>query len=330
MTLLRIAFATWWATVLVLTRRPFRGAKVEGWSWRQEILADSLRRIVKVIEVVPIPRIRRLILPAPIRWRRRRQVEMTRGRLAGRDMLSVTPKGWRPGQGTMLYLHGGGYAICSHRSHRDLITRYALAGHMRVIAPNYRLAPEHPYPAALEDALAAVEALITQGVEPACLFIGGDSAGAGLSVATLLQLKDQNGPQLAGAILLSPWVDLTLSTPSVQDTSGLCYLTRQILDRFAGLYTGDASASDPLISPVNGSLAGLPPLLVMVGDSELIRDEGVMLAERAKAAGVSCQLRLEPGMLHAWLGFAPLIPDGAQAFDALATFVHTHRPTSTA
>jgi acetyl esterase/lipase len=220
----------------------------------------------------------------------------------------------------ILYLHGGGYCLGSINASRDLIARLAQATRRRVLAIDYRLAPENPFPAALEDALAACDWLRQQGVAPSRLLLAGDSAGGGLAVATLIALRDADLPLPAGAICFSPWVDLALTGPSAH--SGAVadpMLTASILARYAAACAGETPLTHPLLSPLYADLRGLPPLLIQVGTREILLDDAVRLARRAEEAGVSVALQKWEGLFHVFQ-FAPFLPESRQALALVADY----------
>jgi acetyl esterase/lipase len=191
----------------------------------------------------------------------------------------------------VLYLHGGGYVIGSPRSHRHLAAAVAAAGQASALLLDYRRAPAHPSPAAVDDATAAYRWLLDQGIAPGHIVIGGDSAGGGLTVATLLALRDARLPLPAGGVCISPWVDLTFSGASYRTRAAVDpIVTRPGIDEMARAYFGATSARAPLASPLFADLRGLPPLLIHVGSDEVLLDDAVQLADRAKAAGVDATL----------------------------------------
>jgi len=185
-------------------------------------------------------------------------------------------------QPVFFFLHGGGYSAGSCRTHRELAARLSLTSGVRVLLIDYRLAPEHPFPAALEDAVAAYQWLLSQCIAPEQIVIGGDSVGGGLAMATLLWLRDQKLPLPAAGVLLSPWLDLALTGDSLQNRAALDPLCSYEGLRFAAkLYLGDTDAQNALASPLYGDLQGLPPLLIQVGDHEVLLSDATRLAERA-------------------------------------------------
>lgn len=227
----------------------------------------------------------------------------------------------------LLYLHGGGYTIGSPRSHRHLAAAIGRAAGASVLLPDYRLAPEHPFPAAVEDAVSAYRALLDRGHAPARTVIAGDSAGGGLTVATLLALRDRKLPLPAAGVCISPWVDLTCSGASYgEKASSDPIVTREGVSEMARAYLGAADARAPLASPLFADLAGLPPLLIHVGSEEVLRDDAVALADRAKAAGVDATLEIWPDMVHVWHWFLPMLDEAGAAVDGIGRFIYRHTP----
>jgi phosphinothricin tripeptide acetyl hydrolase len=223
---------------------------------------------------------------------------------------------------TLLYLHGGGYALGSPLSHRDMVGGIADAAHARVFLADYRLAPEHPFPAAVDDAVAAYEGLLEAGVDPAKLCIAGDSAGGGLTVATLVALRDRKLPLPAAGICISPWADLTCSSGSMTSMAEADPMLRpDALRWMGGLYLNGQDPKSPLASPVYADLKGLPPLLIQVGTEEALYDDAITLSRVARDAGVDATLEVWEGMMHVWHLMAKLVPEGRQAIQVIGAFV---------
>jgi len=223
------------------------------------------------------------------------------------------------------YLHGGGYTLGSINTHREIISRLSRAARARALAIDYRLAPEHPFPAAVEDSTAAYRWLLAIGVDPARLVIAGDSAGGGLTVATLVALRDAGDPLPAAAVCLSPWVDLeglgeSMTTRAEVDPM----VQREELLQHVKAYLGDAHPRTPLAAPLYADLRGLPPLLIQVGTAETLLDDSTRLAERAKAAGVDVVLEPWDDMIHVWQFCAAILPEGQQAIDRIGEFIRKH------
>lgn len=238
----------------------------------------------------------------------------------------VAPAEWLRPPGAVagrvvLYLHGGGYVIGSPRSHRHLAAAIAAAGQASALLLDYRLAPEHPYPAAVDDATAAYRWLVDQGIAPGHIVIGGDSAGGGLTVATLLALRDARLPLPAGGVCISPWVDLTCSGGSYRTKAAVDpIVTRTGVEEMARAYLGSSAARTPLASPLFADLRGLPPLLVHVGSDEVLLDDAVQLADRARSAGVDATLEVWDRMIHVWHWFLPMLDEAQAAVDGIGRF----------
>jgi acetyl esterase/lipase len=254
-------------------------------------------------------------------WRER--LPQPRGLTITEDFVGGIPGEWvarRPTQTTMLYLHGGGYFACSPKTHRPITGAYARHG-LRVFAADYRLAPEHPFPAALDDALAAYRGLLDLGLDPKRLVIGGDSAGGGLALGMLLAAKAADLPMPACALLFSPWTDLagtgeSLVTNRIRDPM----LVSERLREGGDIYLNGADPKNPFASPLYGNLAGLPPLLIQVGDGEILRDDSTRLAARARQAGVTVSLKIWPGMPHVWQISQGFLPEARDALNEAAAF----------
>lgn len=223
----------------------------------------------------------------------------------------------------LMYLHGGGYVFGGPDSHRDIGWRLARAAGMRVLMVDYRLAPEHPFPAALEDATNCYRWLLDEGYEPGSVAIGGDSAGGGLSVALLINLRNLGLPLPAACILLSPWTDLSMSGDSMARNEALDpMLSKAILDKMAEYYLGKRDRRAPLASPLFGDLSGLPATYVQVGSLEVLRSDAERLADKIREAGGEVMLEVWPGMFHVFQVFAARVPEGRQAIEKLGEFLH--------
>ncbi|HXG27947.1 MAG TPA: alpha/beta hydrolase [Nevskiales bacterium] len=234
------------------------------------------------------------------------------------ECLSVPQSGAR----TLLYLHGGGYCVGSPRTHRGLAAHLARACGATAYVPDYRLAPEHPHPAALEDALACYRALLAQGVNPAQLVLGGDSAGGGLALATAVAIRDAQLPLPAALVLISPWTDLTLSGDSARThTRRDPMLSSAIGALWSRLYLGKYPPDHPACSPLFASLTGLPPMLIQVGSEEILLSDSLRLAQRAQAAGVTVRLSRYAGMWHDFQAHAGLLHESDRAMTEVGDFV---------
>jgi len=223
------------------------------------------------------------------------------------------------------YLHGGGYVVGSINTHRELASRLARASKARVLILGYRLAPENPFPAAVEDSVTGYLWLVSSVVGPARVVIAGESAGGGLTVATLLALRDAGEPLPAAAVCISPWVDLECLGESIVTKADVDpLLQRDSLLMMARNYLGDADPRTPLASPIHADLTGLPPLLIQVGTAEVLLDDARRLAEKAESAGVEVVLEPWEDMIHMWHSFAAMLPEGQQAIDRIGEFVLKH------
>jgi acetyl esterase/lipase len=220
---------------------------------------------------------------------------------------------------TLLYLHGGGYFACSPKTYRPITSSFALAG-FRTFVPDYRLAPEHRFPAGLEDAIAAYRGLL-QDHAPHQLVVAGDSAGGGLSMALLLALRERGIPLPAAAALFSPLTDLAGTGESIRANSTRCAMfNHESVGRAAQYYLGEGDRCAPLASPLYADLQGLPPLLIHVGTDETLLDDSRRLAERAERAGVKTQLKVWPAVPHVWQLFQGWIPEGRSSLREAGMF----------
>jgi len=225
----------------------------------------------------------------------------------------------------LLYFHGGGYVMGSINTHRAMVARLARAARARALLIDYRLAPENPFPAAVEDATATYRWLLAQGRQPRKIALAGDSAGGGLTLATLLALRDARTPLPACAVPISPRTDLEGTGTSVKTKASRDPMVRETdLRRYAALYAGNADPRNPLISPLHGDYRGLPPLLIQVGEAEIILDDSTRVAELAKQAGVQVDLEVWDEMVHVWHVFAKLLPEGQQAIEKVGSYVSSH------
>jgi len=226
---------------------------------------------------------------------------------------------------TILYLHGGGYVIGSPATHRGLAERLSKAAAARVLVIDYRLAPEHPFPAAVEDATTAYRWLLASGQAAGSIAVAGDSAGGGLTVATLVALRDAGAALPAAGVCLSPWVDMEGIGASMTARAGRDPMVqKEGLLGMAGLYLQGADPRSPLAAPLYADLHGLPPLFIQVGTSETLYDDATRLADRAKAAGVKVTLEPWDDMIHVWHLFAEALPEGQKAIDRIGEFVRQH------
>jgi monoterpene epsilon-lactone hydrolase len=222
----------------------------------------------------------------------------------------------------VLYLHGGGG---SPKSHRSLLAQLSIDTGLSVWAPDYRLAPEHPFPAAVDDALATYKGLIDSGIAAANISIAGDSAGGGLTLATLVAARDKGLPMPACAVCISPWTDLTVSGESHKTRASRDPIVRQPgIGNMAKAYAGAADLKTPLVSPLFADLKGLPPLLIQVGTEETLYDDTTRLIARAEEAGVEVSAERWGGMIHVWHIFHAMLSEGRDAIARIGSFVKEH------
>ena len=222
----------------------------------------------------------------------------------------------------LLYLHGGGYAIGGIATHRDLAARLSGASRSRSLVLGYRLAPEHPFPAAVDDAVAAYRWIVEEGIPPARVALVGDSAGGGLALATALALRDTGEAQPAAIVCFSPWVDLALTGESLRTRADReIVLSPQWLGARAEQYLDGADRRGPLASPLYADLVGMAPLLVLVGTDEVLFDDATRLVRRAADAGVEATLQVFDDCFHLWMVFAPFAPESGQAVERAGEFL---------
>lgn len=221
--------------------------------------------------------------------------------------------------GIILYLHGGAYAVGSVNVHREFLARLAIACQMKVLAIDYRLAPENPFPAALQDALAAYQCLISQGYDPSNIVIAGDSAGGGLAIAMLISLRDDELPLPACAVCLSPWLNLAYIGEKSNNNKDP-FLNPTLLSLYARYYVGEGDATNPLVSPSFADLRGLPPLLIQVGTNEILLEEIQQFCGKARQANVEVSLDCWQGMFHVFQ-IIPILPETKLSLEKIATFI---------
>lgn len=250
------------------------------------------------------------------------------------DVQKITIKGlnaeWLSGSEIrndqiILYLHGGAYTMGSCDSHRALAARISRASTMRLLLLEYRLAPEFPFPAALDDAVTGYQWLLENGIDPKNIALVGDSAGGGLVIATAVSLRDK-GQSLPGAIAcLSPWTDLELTGESITTKVDKdIVLTIEYLRSSAARYVRNNDYCAPLISPLYADLSGLPPMLIHVGEYEILLSDSIRLVDRARNAGVNATLKVWKGMWHEWHGFAEYVPESRRAIEEIGDFLRKH------
>ncbi|WP_194896805.1 alpha/beta hydrolase [Catenulispora pinisilvae] len=300
------------------------------WQQRRDLEA-MLQKEAHEPEPLPIEQLREGFAAMMAQFPAPEDVRSTPTELGGRPALRVEPEG-EPRPGTILYLHGGSWVLGSPATGfvntANLVTRTRVAA----ISLDYRLAPEHPFPAAVDDCLAAYRALLDAGTDPATIVFAGDSAGGGLSVSTCLAARAAGLPQPAAIVAFSPGVDLTRAGASMvtrQDRDP--YFTREGFGHTTAMYLGDQDPAQPLLSPaVYADLTGLPPMLLQVGTNELLLDDAVRLAARATEADVDVILDVTAAVPHVFQAFGPALDEAGRALDRAALFISQHLGVSAA
>ena len=327
----RVAGAVTSALMLGIVRRVARGPLVPSWTWGAELRVVAIRALIRASRNSGLAgQARRLEarFDPPVPRHLRGVLSVERDELGGRPGEWIIRKG-AEGEltdlATILYLHGGAYVAGSPASHRHFTSRLTWTAHARTYVPDYRLAPEHPFPAAVDDAEAAYRALVDSGVDPAHLVLAGDSAGGGLACSLLLRVRAAGLPLPAGAVLFSPYTDLEHSGPSIRTNAPTDYIPLELGSEIEPNldYLGDADPRDPYASPLHADLAGLPPLLVFAGGREMVLDDSIRLAAKAREAGVDVDLHVEPDMFHVWPAIIPNAPASLRALAHVAEWIAT-------
>lgn len=315
------------AALEVTSRRWRRGPARPSWSWGFEAFARTVQRDGLYVSTLSPPGQRAHRDGQVTPFMHSRQVDRRPDTMAGVPATWFEPRATaesRPGPAgrTICYFHGGAYIFGSAVSHQELLGRLCLAARAPVLAPEYRLAPEHPFPAAIDDAVAVVRSLIDErGVAPEHLILAGDSAGGGLTLATLQRLRDAGAPMPAGAMLLSPWVDLEARGGSMDANEPYDFARVSDVHGWARTYLAGGDLKDPLVSPVHARFDGFPPLYIEVGDAEMLLDQVCELEARAREGGADVEYHEWRDMIHdGWL-FSGLFAECRQAYDRLAAFV---------
>jgi len=251
-------------------------------------------------------------------------VTTSSGSLGGIPVVNVEVAGADPAS-VIFFLHGGAYAIGTAASSVGLASDLARRAGARLVTVDYRLAPEHPHPAAIDDAVAAYRGLLDSGLAASAIAIAGESAGAGLAAATLVALKHAGLPQPSAAVLMSPWADLTLSSESISVKAAVDpALTPEGLRRRAVDYVAAGDRKAELVSPIFADLTGLPPLLIQAGSHEILLDDATGLAARAATADVAVRLEITPGVPHVFQGFAAMLDEADAALTSAGEFLRAH------
>lgn len=310
------------ASFRVTLRRLLRGPLLPSWDTNFETAIEFMRVQGQNAHPLPAPAARAyedsLVFAIPAL----EQVTLSPVTTPVRGDWYEPRTGTPPGR-TLLYLHGGGY-VFNAKGHASLISLTALAARARTFALDYRLAPEHPYPAALDDALAAYRWLLAQGISPQNLVIAGDSAGGNLTLVLLLALREANLPLPALAVCLAPWTDLTNPGESMTRNAPYDWISKTQADAWAKAYCGNANPQNPLISPVHGDFSNMPPIYIQIGDSEILADMIYTFTDKAKAQGANVRLEVWKDMIHDFQGFGDAFPASQDALRRLGEVVDEH------
>lgn len=315
---LRLMILAWGATIW---GRLFSRPRHAAWPFVLELLVRYLRLDWDETATWDGAKLRADLNARPYLNRFTKKIEIVEGNLDGVPAWRFIPPN-KAAERCVLFLHGGSYAYGSARTtHAELIARIAFTAGIEVVGLDFRLAPEHPYPAQLDDAIKAFDAIVSSGVPARQIVIVGDSSGGNLAVALQLALRDRGGPQAVAMVLISPWVNLEMRAPSFRENEHFDYGTREVLARQASDFAGGLSLSDPRISPIHANLQGLAPCLVTVGELEIPRDDILEFAERLKNAKVNVTLHVARDMPHNAPVFAEYHREGRLAFDTVARYI---------
>lgn len=315
-----LLFSFFTALIETIRRRWANGPARPTWSFGFEWVVRYLRRDWESTKTWTLERLRAAQDARPYPQTFVKKLSVRDAELGGVKARWFTPPSKR--DGVVLFFHGGSYVYGSPRTtHADLCARIALESGVELVGVDYRLAPEHPYPAQLEDAKAAFYALLRAGVKPEQIVLAGDSAGGNLAIALQLALRDAAAPQARAAVLISPWSDLEMPGASFVENDAYDFGTREVLLGQARMFAGTVPLADPRLSPVNADLSGLAPCLITVGECEIPRDDILRLAQRLEAAGVEVTLHRASDMPHNAPVFAAHHPSGLAALEAIGGFV---------
>lgn len=311
-----------WASAVTSLRRLVRGPRHPGWTWNFETTMRFLRaqsEVADSFDDVGAARVYEdsLLLPSEALGRVRRTPVQREG-----GGTWFEPDAGCDDNSAVLYLHGGGYAFDS-RAHDNLIALVALATGRRVLAPDYPLAPEHPFPAQLDHARAAYRWLVEQGYDPGRIVVAGDSAGGNLVLALLVDLRDAGERLPAAAACLAPWTDLANPGESVAANDAYDWISKRMADRWSERFRNGVSATDPRVSPAHADLRGLPPLYLQAGSAEILLDMIRAFHQRAQAQGVDARLDVWDAMTHDFQAFGSALPESREALERIGAFV-TH------
>ena len=324
--LLEVASVALGAAVATLARRLLSGPRRPGWPLRTELAQSVMRAVLLRSKRRGVAWLRAAQAALPANVPLANEVSFEPVTLGGVPCEWCTPRGRSPAR-TIVYLHGGGYVIGSVAGYRDLLSRLALGADARVLGVDYRLAPEHLFPAQQDDCLAATRAVLAAGADPKRVALAGDSAGGALTVATLTALRDAGEARVAAAALICPWTEPNASGGSMDAHAAFDFGDRELLAGWARAALGAADPADPRFTLANAKLEGLPPLFVQVGSVELLHDQVLRLVAQARAAGVETRLEVLPEQFHDVHLQAALLPEGAAAVEAVAGFLRDRTGT---
>jgi acetyl esterase/lipase len=316
----RVIVAVLGAAIATVLRRISKGPGLPGWSVSTELIRATQRAALDVLAKMDPPAARRIMDAAGARRRDDGRVTERRNSIGGVPTSSFESTVDSGSGATVLYFHGGGYVVGSAKMLSAFTAEIAdgIAG--RVVSADYRLSPEHTYPAALEDAIAVYRGLVASEIAPSRIVIAGDSAGGNLCAALLLALRDAGEALPAAAVLLCPWVDLANQGDSFRRNDATDTLSFEAAEIWSAMYRGERSAKDPAVSPLQADLAGLPPLLVIAGEAEVLIDPIEAFSERARDAGVEIEFEVVPEMFHDWMMVAS-VPQSKPTLDRICAFV---------
>lgn len=311
----------WLSAVSVMIARIRRGPLRPTWTFGYEVVTRAQKRFhERVAQLDPVAE-RKAWASLKGQSPSLKRVSWEKSLLADVNCIDISPRESSRSKTVILYLHGGSFLYGSENSHGELCSRIALAANARLVFPLYRLAPEHPFPAALEDALSVYRALLAAGVLPADIVVGGDSAGGNLSLALLVELRDRGEPLPAAAVLICPYVDLADRTGSMKQNEPFDWASAWMFDRWQRVYLAGKDPANPLASPAHADLRGLPPLLIQIGTAELLYDQVSALARRAKEAGVELTFDEYPDRVHLWHALTPMFPEFQTSIDQIGKYV---------
>jgi monoterpene epsilon-lactone hydrolase len=308
------------AAPAVRLKRRLVGPTRPSWSEEFETIATVMREGADYSVLLPLSVQRQVIDP------KRPDSDVVRAtRIEPVDVDGIPGQWFTPPDArtdrVVVYFHGGGYSVGSVRSHRDLISRVAHGMGNPVLAVDYRLAPEHPFPAQIEDGIRTMKWLASRGFAANQVALSGESAGAGMVLSTMLKLRETGGAQPVAAVLISPWVDLEARSRSFHENRPYDFVTRRALEAYAKRFVKRHDRRNPLAAPIHADLHDLPPILIQVGEVETLRDEGIELARKIEAAHGHVELEVWTDMIHAFHVFAPLLPPARHAISRLTAFL---------